>query len=89
MLSKGEYLNLYDIAFDFPEGHAIKKNGSMYYAFYTTPLLGSTKRRVWRFNDEFDAKFKVKPEEVKLNIGRYEGKVHLRGLDSSKDLQRY
>ena len=45
-LSKGEYLNLYDIGFDYPEAHVIKKDGSFYYAFYTHPWkqLGSPPR---------------------------------------------
>jgi alpha-galactosidase len=35
MLSRGEYLGtLYDIGFDKPETHAIRKDGNMYYAFY-------------------------------------------------------
>jgi alpha-galactosidase len=34
MLSTGDYLNLYDIAFDKPETHVISKEGKMYYAFY-------------------------------------------------------
>ncbi len=34
MLSKGEYLNLYDIRFDLPETHVIAKDGAMNYAFY-------------------------------------------------------
>jgi alpha-galactosidase len=35
MLSRGEYLgDLYDIGFDLPETHAIRKGGSMYYAFF-------------------------------------------------------
>ncbi len=35
MLSKGKYLGtLYDIGFGKPEGHAIFKNGNVYYAFY-------------------------------------------------------
>ncbi len=34
-LAEGEYLNLYDLAFDQPEAHAIRANGRMYYAFYT------------------------------------------------------
>jgi alpha-galactosidase len=34
MLSKGEYLNLYDLGYDKPETHVIKKDGRMYYAFY-------------------------------------------------------
>ena len=40
MLSTGEYLNLYDLGFDAPEGHAIKKNGKMYYAFYAPEWNG-------------------------------------------------
>ncbi len=34
-LSKGEYLGLYDIQFDKPECHVIRKDGKMYYAFYS------------------------------------------------------
>jgi len=33
-LSDGEYLNLYDIAWDKPEAHVIKKDNKLYYAFY-------------------------------------------------------
>jgi len=33
-LSNGEYLNLYDIAYDLPETHVIKKDGVLHYAFY-------------------------------------------------------
>ena len=40
MLSKGEYLNLYDIRFDVPETHVIAKDGAMYYAFYADSWNG-------------------------------------------------
>jgi alpha-galactosidase len=33
-LSSGEYLNLYDIAFDLPEAHVVLKNGKYYYGFF-------------------------------------------------------
>ncbi len=33
-LSNGEYLNLYDIAYDLPETHAILKDSVLHYAFY-------------------------------------------------------
>ncbi len=33
-LADGEYLNLYDLAFDSPEAHAIRKDDSIYYAFF-------------------------------------------------------
>jgi len=41
MLSRGEYLGgLYDIGFDRPETHAIRKDGAMYYAFYAPHWSG-------------------------------------------------
>jgi len=41
MLSNGTYLGeLYDIGFDRPETHAIRKNGAMYYAFYDKAWKG-------------------------------------------------
>jgi len=55
-LSRGEYMNLYDIGFDYPEAHVIKKDGSFFYAFYTHPWtqLGLPRERWWRFKTEFD-----------------------------------
>ncbi len=37
LLSQGTFLNLYTYGFDAPEGYAIRKDGSMYYAFYLPP----------------------------------------------------
>lgn len=46
MLSKGEYLGgLYDIGFDKPETHAIRKGHSMYYAFYAPHWNGNVQLR--------------------------------------------
>ncbi|SPE38868.1 Glycoside hydrolase, clan GH-D (fragment) [Candidatus Sulfopaludibacter sp. SbA6] len=46
MLSQGEYRgDLYDIGFDRPETHAIRKAGSMYYAFYATEFQGKVELR--------------------------------------------
>lgn len=39
-LSTGDYLNLYDIAWDLPEAHVIRKDGRMYYAFYAEAWKG-------------------------------------------------
>ena len=51
-LPEGEYLgNLYDIGFDRPETHAVRKGDTLYYAFYakrfqgTVPLRGLGERR--------------------------------------------
>jgi alpha-galactosidase len=33
-LADGEYLNLYDLAFDKPEAHVVRKNGRLYYGFF-------------------------------------------------------
>jgi alpha-galactosidase len=46
MLSRGEYLGtLYDIGFDRPEAHAIRKAGNIYYAFYGAEWNGSVELR--------------------------------------------
>ncbi len=46
MLSRGEYLGaLYDIGFDRPEAHAIRKAANMYYAFYAPEWNGRVELR--------------------------------------------
>ena len=46
MLSKGQYLGqLYDIGFDVPETHAIRKDQTMYYAFFAKQWKGSVELR--------------------------------------------
>ena len=46
MLSKGEYLGgLYDIGFERPEAHAIRKDDRMYYAFYAESFSGAVELR--------------------------------------------
>jgi alpha-galactosidase len=46
MLSKGEYLGqLYDIGFDVPETHAIRKGKIMYYAFFAKRWKGPVELR--------------------------------------------
>ena len=44
-LSKGEYLNLYDIAFDRPEAHVVKKDDILHYAFYASTWDGEIEFR--------------------------------------------
>jgi alpha-galactosidase len=46
MLSKGQYLGeLYDIGFDKPETHAIRKDQTMYYAFFAKHWKGKVELR--------------------------------------------
>ncbi len=46
MLSRGEYLgDLYDIGFDLPEAHAIRKGSTMYYAFFARHWTGPVELR--------------------------------------------
>jgi alpha-galactosidase len=46
MLSKGQYLGqLYDIGFDAPETHVIRKNQTMYYAFFAKRWKGPVELR--------------------------------------------
>lgn len=46
MISRGQYLgSLYDIGFDVPEAHAIRKDNSMFYAFYAKSWKGQIELR--------------------------------------------
>ena len=46
MLSQGQYLGqLYDIVFDLPETHVIRKQQTLYYAFYAKHWKGSVELR--------------------------------------------
>jgi alpha-galactosidase len=46
MLSRGQYLGqLYDIGFDVPETHVIRKDRTMYYAFFAKQWKGSVELR--------------------------------------------
>jgi alpha-galactosidase len=46
MLSRGQYLGqLYDIGFDLPETHVIRKDQTMYYAFFARHWKGTVQLR--------------------------------------------
>jgi alpha-galactosidase len=46
MLSRGQYLGqLYDIGFDTPETHVIRKDQAMYYAFFAKQWKGPVELR--------------------------------------------
>jgi alpha-galactosidase len=62
MLSRGEYLgDLYDIGFDRPEAHVIRKGGDLYYAFFARAWNGpielrGLEERAYRVVDYVDNK---------------------------------
>lgn len=45
MLSNGEFLNLYMIGYDIPEGYAIRKGQTVYYAFFSDGFEGGVDLR--------------------------------------------
>ncbi len=60
-LSKANYLgNLYDIGYDFPEAHCLKKADTLYYSFYANSynskvnLLGLDKQKKYRVVDYYN-----------------------------------
>jgi alpha-galactosidase len=84
-LSKGKYLNLYDIAFDYPEAHVIKKDSCFYYSFYTHAWKQiNASEREWRFGTEFDFKLS-NPSVSDYPTENYSGQLEFRGLD--KDVE--
>jgi len=82
-LSRGEYMNLYDIGFDYPETHTIKKDDTVYYAFFTHPWQQSGPGRFYRFGNEFDT-IPGKQKQFDFPSEQWKGKVELRGLDNKK-----
>jgi alpha-galactosidase len=65
MLPDGEYLGeLYDLGFDRPEGHVIKKDGDWFYAFYA---------------DHYQGKIELRglPKEDKYTVSDYENGLKL------------
>lgn len=71
MISSGEFLDLYTVGFDDPEGYAIRKDQKMYYAFFT-PV-----DRPWGLDKP--------PDLPPLKDHVWEGRLELRGLDKSKE----
>jgi hypothetical protein len=73
MISSGEFLDLYTVGFDVPEGYAIRKDQKMYYAFFTPP------NRPWGLDKPPD----LPPSRDEV----WEGRLELRGLDKSKEYE--
>ncbi len=81
MLSKGKYLgNLYDIGFDKPETHVIKKDGVLYYAFYARQWEGKITLKGLDKNKAYTVYDYVNKKEVgKLNPGAFIINVSFKG----------
>lgn len=70
MLSKGSYLNLYDIVYDKPESHVIEKGENYYYAFYAQKWEGKIELRGLK-----DKKYKIYDYENQVDLGIVSGPV--------------
>lgn len=71
-LARGEYLNLYTWGFDYPEGHVIRQNGALYYAFYVDPIAPE------------GAMDPTHVDAASVPVPSYAGTLELRGLDPAK-----
>jgi alpha-galactosidase len=68
MLSKGNYLNLYDMVYDIPETHVIQKDNSIYYAFYADDWKGDINLRGLE-----DKKYTIVDYENQADLGTFRG----------------
>jgi alpha-galactosidase len=76
--AKGEYLNLYDLGFDRPEGHVLRRDERLYYAFFAeaagrrwkgrVPLrgLGARTYQLWDYVTERELGRAAGPGEAML-----------------------
>lgn len=69
-LSKGSYLNLYDIIYDYPESHVIKKGDNLYYAFYAEDWKGPIELRGLE-----DKQYKVFDYVNQIDLGTVTGPI--------------
>ena len=71
-LARGQYLNLYTWGFDYPEGHVIRQNDALYYAFYVNPEAPE------------GAMDPTHVDASTVPVPSYNGVLELRGLDPEK-----
>ena len=82
MLPEGEYLGeLYDLGFDRPEAHAIRKDGKMFYAFYADSFNGSVELRGLE-----DRGYKLLDYENQKDLGTVRGPLAQLPVQFSKHL---
>ncbi len=82
LLSKGEYLGeLYDIGFDVPETHAIRKGTKMYYSFYAAEWKGTVELRGLS-----SRKYRVVDYEIGKDLGVVQGPSAKLDIDFSRHL---
>jgi alpha-galactosidase len=82
MLSRGEYLGaLYDIGFDRPETHMIRKNDEMYYAFFAPHWQGAIELRGLQ-----DRSYKLVDYENGKDLGSVHGPTARISVDFAKHL---
>lgn len=81
MLSKGTFRNLYTYGYDLPEGYAIEKDGSMFYAFFAPEPAGTNEAA----GTPEAAQTKTKsPTASPASLPTWTGQLQLRGLDPNK-----
>jgi alpha-galactosidase len=82
LLSKGDYLgDLYDIGFDAPETHAIRRNTKMYYSFYAAEWKGPVELRGLS-----NRKYRVVDYENGKDLGSVQGPTTKLDISFSKHL---
>ncbi|PYV99539.1 MAG: hypothetical protein DMG89_07580 [Acidobacteria bacterium] len=73
MLSKGTFRDLYVIGYDHPEGYAIEKDGSMYYAFFISPKEATGNNPAERWTGDLELRG--------LGAGQYHVTDYVNGKD--------
>lgn len=81
ILSKGTYLNLYDLVYDRPETHLIKKGQVLYYAFYADDWKGTVELRGLE-----SKKYRVYDYVNQVDLGKIKGPVAKISTSFSKHL---
>lgn len=81
MLSQGEFLNLYTVGFDVPEGYAIRKGQAIYYAFFPPEQGGAWKGEVQLRGLAAGAPYHLRDYENNSSLGETNGPVGRLAVD--------
>jgi alpha-galactosidase len=75
MLSQGEFLNLYTIGYDVPEGYAIRKGQAFYYAFFPAQQGGAWTGQVELRGLSPNVRYQLRDYENDRSLGETTGPV--------------
>ena len=81
---EGEYLNLYDIAFDAPEAHVVRRGADLHYGFFAERWPQGTGQRIHLRGLDPARRYAVEDEARGVSLGEVAGEAPVPGRRASR-----